>query len=178
MSATVDKNFEISQKSLMHNSVFCRLFSCRLTTQLPHYKYFSRSFARSEFVVALYQDQLDKYNILIYTSRTFPFSAIRSLSFLRSNIWKRKTVCRENAQSLVLNVLQYFFFHDNIVGESDAHSLVQKEKCGFKIFDFLKVVFPKIIEYPGLTANSNDPLCFHHMNCLNFFNSEELVNHC
>ena len=71
-----------------------------------------------------------------------------------------------------------FFFHDNIVGESDAHSLVQKEKCGFKRFDFLKVFFPKIIEYPGLTASSNDPLCFHDMNCLNFFNSEELVNHC
>ena len=110
MSVAVDKNFEISQKSLMHNSVFCRLFSCRLTTQLPHYKYFSRSFARSEFVVALYQDQLDKYNILIYTSRMFLFSAIRSLSFLLSNVWKRKTVCRENMESLVLNVLQYFFF--------------------------------------------------------------------
>ena len=110
MMVAVDKNFEISQKSLMHNSVFCRLFSCRLTTQLPHYKYFSRSFARSEFVVALYQDQLDKYNILIYTSRMLLFSAIRSLSFLLSNVWKRKTVCRENMESLLLNVLQYFFF--------------------------------------------------------------------
>ena len=137
MSVAVDKNFEISQKSLMHNLVFCRLFSCRLTTQLPHYKYFSRSFARSEFVVALYKDQLDKNNILIYTPRTFLFSAIRSLSFLRSNVWKRKTVCRENTESLVLNVLQYFFFFMITLWERVTHTRwFRKRSAGSKYLIF------------------------------------------